>query len=284
MLRPNLWDTAKGSSFSALVDIYLQTHSSKLLDRQHNLLTDKEYRSLLTLMSIGLAGLYYYIGMLLKVLHLEDKYSQAEIAPVYLGGNGSRFLHWLTHAGRFTVHEEMNKLLSRMLALGSGFDDLGVDTTLSQHAKDEVAYGLVINDPRFAGWEHTEEGLIAGEDCVINGIAIQANDRIILDEFQEDKIASFSIDSLQPIAKFLADFHRSLRDLKITLVQKLDDYKESEDVKENLSLWKEVEQYRKDICQQSEDVEVNNFSPEPPFIISIKALLMVLVERFKNQA
>lgn len=280
------WKGLRGSSFNALVDIYLRSLSEDLLKQQPQLLADKDYRQLITLMTIGITGLYYYVGLLLKTLHAEGTYDQAEITPMYLGGNGSRFLHWLTPNGRFNIHSETNTLFSRMLALGSGFEDINIKTTLSQNPKDEAACGLVINELRFQEWEgQALGGLIAGEDCIINGKTIKANQRIVTNQFQSDKtINEFQITSLEPIAQFLYDFHRSVRSLKIELVKKLPNYEESTEIKANKTLWKDVERERKQFCQTKQGTEVDAFMPEPPFIISLKALLKVLGERFKQQA
>lgn len=280
------WKDLRDSSFNALVDVYLRSLSEDLLKQQPQLLSDKDYRQLITLMTIGITGLYYYVGLLLKALHEKQTYKQAEITPVYIGGNGSRFLHWLTPDGRFNIHSETNALFSRMLSLGSGFEDLNIKTTLSQNPKDEAACGLVINELRFQEWENqSPNGLIAGEECIINGKTIKASERIVTDDFQEDKtINEFQITSLEPIAQFLYDFHRSIRGLRIELVKKLPNYEESSELSANQTLWKAVERERKQFCQTKQGTEVEAFMPEAPFIISLKALLKVLGEQFRQQA
>jgi len=96
-------------------------------------------------MSLGMAGLYYYVGILLSALHQEDKYRRNLITPVYIGGNGSRLFHWLDDTERFGSYSEVNELFSRMLSLGSGFEDTEVRTQLSKKPGDEIACGLVLN-------------------------------------------------------------------------------------------------------------------------------------------
>ncbi len=216
---------------------------------------------------------------MLKVLYDENKYRRKEITEVYLGGNGSRLLNWLAEAGEFDRNSEVNELLSRMLSKGSGFDDTGITTKLSQNPKDEVACGLVLSEtPIEAKGKKDKDALIAGESCQINDERISAESRLDLEplNLEEEDIKEFKI--LQPtnLAKFLYEFHRALRDLQIEGITRLPNYELSPELEKNSRLWGEVKDEITNLLLKQQGKNSETIRLEPPFIICLKALLNVL--------
>lgn len=307
------WKGLKGGAFNAKLDVLLRLEADNWLRNGRTRVEDDEdFKGLIRLTAIGMAGLYYYVGILLKVLNKENKYKRKAITEVYIGGNASRFLNWLAVGGQFDANAEVNDLFSRMLSKGSGFKDDQVTTRLSQRPKDEVACGLVLSDTPLEGKNlKDEDPLIAGESCEIkiagesyeiNGKKISIYDPLNFDEedsnkftirtehgeksiilrvgaddklnFDEEDIREFIIPELIILPQFLDDFHQALKDLKIESITPLPVYKPKNN-HEKSKLWSEVkdelDSLLLDLKGKSENIRL-----EPPFILSLKALLKVL--------
>ena len=157
-LDPQEWKGLDSGAFSAKLDVWLRYRSEQwLAENRISQRRNPEFQGLIRLMTIGIAGLYYYVGILLKVLHSEvlideegnvvkDKegnivslYKKGKITPVYIGGNASRFLKWLDARGKFDRNSEINLLFSRMLSKASSFKDTQETTFLSWNPKDEIS-------------------------------------------------------------------------------------------------------------------------------------------------
>jgi hypothetical protein len=277
------WLNLQGFQFFVKLDVLMRRDSEGWLrNRRDSFEDDPEFQGLVQLMALGIAGLYYYVGLLLKTLHEEGKYADPEITPVYVGGNGCRLLNWLAAGGEFDEREEANDLFSEMLSLASGFEEAKVATHLSPSPKDEVACGLVIAEQRgnqLKGLERkTADDVIAGETCEINGVSIPWNRRL---DFK-DRIDSFKITPLEQLPRFLKSFHDALESLDIEDIQPFDGYVASEDLSDNRELWRETERTLSamllKIRGNGEDVR-----PEPTFILALKALLETLGRRWADK-
>ncbi len=266
----------KGTAFNPKLDVWLRLEGDNWLNNKRPFAADKEdFQGLIQLTAIATAGLYYYVGLLLNVLYQEGKYGRREITPVYVGGNGGRFLNWLSETGRFDRNSEMNELLSRMLSKASGFDDTQVLTRLSENLKDEVACGLVLNKTKLVGLKKkVKDPLIVGEQCEVNGKSIDWNSRLQLEE-DEEEIEKFVIPKLVQLPKFLYDFHVALRELEIEGIKPLKGYKRSLDLQDNEKLWRETNRELTNILLKIKG-NSDNIRFEPPYILGLKALLRVL--------
>jgi hypothetical protein len=287
-LSEDLVGELRGEKLDAKLDFLLRENSATWLRNK----PDEEpcFQEFLQIMAVGLSGLYYYIGLLLKVLHEEKKYSKPEITPVYIGGNGSRFLHWLAEGGEFDEFSILNKLFSRMLAQGSGFEDIQVKTSLSKEPKTEVALGLVADkqNSRLQGLERTteEDPLIAGEVYKLQGEKCSPFTRLQL--VGEEKIQQLQVvdeHDLQVLPQFLYQFDLALQELKLVRVVKPLDrevYQPNPQVQGNLSLWRDVSRqmfaYQSKIDGKTSEVEL-----EPPFILALKGLVDVLAQRWASK-
>lgn len=171
------WQNPRDGEFNTKLDVWLRVESENWLENRRELMEENEdFQGLIQLTAIGLAGLYYYIGILLKVLHQQGKYTRQQITPIYLGGRGSQIIKWLDKKGQFDQHSEINELLSRMLSAGSGFEDTQQLTKLSSRLGDEVACGLLLNHTKLYELpKNNRDYLIAGEDFQVNGKLIKEN-------------------------------------------------------------------------------------------------------------
>jgi hypothetical protein len=266
----------------------LAAKGSEWLERNRTLMDDDpDLQTIVQLSTLGISGLYYYIGLVLGALDIEKKYTRKLNTPVYIGGNGSRILNWLDLSGRFSPDSEASLLFSRLLSKASGFEDKKVATVLSSKPKAEVACGLVLDQRKkrylsSTGLQDDDEVIFAGEDCEVNGVAFGWQNRLDLTQFQ--KIESFKLVGsddeevgLANLQKFLEDFQRAFKELKITSIKPLKQY---DDEQWRNSLWTNVKDsvesnLRDDLeGRNSEDVRV-----EPPFILGLKALLKELNSR-----
>ena len=271
----------RDGAFNAKLDMWLRLDGDEWLKNKRVFVEeDADFQGLVRLTTIGMAGLYYYVGILLKTLNTEkdaqgkSRYTRQEITPVYIGGNGSRLLNWISEGGSFNKHSEINALLSRMLSKGSGFEDTDETTQMSQRPKDEVACGLVLRDTELQPMGNKiKDPIIAGEAFHINGQAYSELARMQLDEDDDD--FHLEIPQLVEIPKFLYDFHVALRELDIEGVKPVPGYSRSADPAKNDKLWrntrKELDELLQDYRGKSDEIR-----PEPSFVLGLKALLKAL--------
>ena len=275
------WKGMGDGVFDQSLDIWLRFKSENCLLEQDSLLEeDEDFQGLTQLMNIGIAGLYYYIGVLLNVLYREAKYERGQITPVYLGGEDSRFINWLDTRGGFYQFSEINELLSRMLSKGSGFDDTEEITYLSHNPQNEVACGLLMSKTKLQGLPRKSiDPIISGEAYQINGIEFDKYSRINFIHGQQEEeienITEFKIPQLEEVPKFLYEYHQAIRDLDLESTLPLQGYKRSKQQSDNTKLWqatqRELEKTLLTIKGDSKKIR-----PESTFILGLKALLKVL--------
>jgi hypothetical protein len=272
----------KEGKFNAKLDVLLRLEGENWLKGKRAFLADNpEFQGLLRLIALGTSGLYYYVGTLLGTLYQEGKYTRSEITPVYIGGNGSRLLHWLAIGGQFDRHSDVNELLSRMLSKASGFRDTGVISSLSQRPKDEVACGLVRGATKLRGMDRKAiDPLIAGENCTINGIQVGWKDRI---DFEDD-IREFEIPSLTQLANFLHEFNHALRDIKIEGLSPMSAFSRDDGLEPRYeeALWRSTERTLTSMLLNMKG-DAKSIRPEPPFILGLKALMQVLGKEWSGK-
>ncbi len=296
---PNDWTGLSEYSIMTNIDVALRHKAEEWLNKKRIYKNEDEYfQRLVTLTAIGVAGLYYYVGLILQVLHKQGKYSKDQITPVYIGGNASRFLHWLSPTGKFDQNTEFNKLLSLMLSKGSGFKDTHEKTRLSTRPKHEVACGLVLSQTELTGMtENKEKQPIAGEDYYVE---YHDDD----EEFQEKNnwqsrlhlegnITKFDIPNLDHLERFLYEFHGGIKSLNLETIKPLakSDYKpqkpaeknekDSAQEDKNSELWREVKYH---LENELLDVrgDAKNIREKTPFIMGLKSLLHVLGRRWAD--
>ena len=261
--------------FYAKLDAILLGESQKWLRERREILDENsDLRDIVQCSAIGIAGLYYYVGIILKALHLEGKYNRTQITPVYIGGNGSRILNWLAVSGRFDENCDAYYLFSKMLSIGSSFEDAETaETLLSSQPKAEAACGLVLNNTKLtiSNQGSDYEDLISGEDCEINGGLIGTTSRIHL----EGEIKAFEVKELNNLKLFLDAFHNALKELRISSIAPLPEYN---DPKKLEQLWRNVKRgVENDLITMTG--QADKIRVEPPFILGLKSLLRVLARR-----
>lgn len=275
---------AQKQAFYVKLDALLNVKSQKWLkDKRPRLAENPDLQDIIQGTTIGIAGIYYYVGIIIKGLHEEGRLDREEITKIYIGGNGSQIFHWLSDSGKFDNNCKVDKLFRQMLSKGSGFPDKAKEPTrLSSQPKAEVACGLVANqkETRLKGLDYNEDEdnkiVFSGEECCVNGDKdnlFGAYSRLKL----PDKINKIEVRELSHLKSFFEDFHQSLKELKIPSIKPLAEYKDkgSSDFD---AFWKRVEtKFEEELYKMNGDIE--EIRVEPPFILGLKSLLRVLGER-----
>ena len=123
------------------------------------------------LISLGVAGLFYYVGLLLQSLSLSTADFKPEIPSIYIGGNGSKILDWMAE-GSFnhdTIASLCRKHLKHIIREASEFrsdNERGIE--ISQEPKMEAAYGLVVPGPKLR-LNQARLDILAGETFIEDG-------------------------------------------------------------------------------------------------------------------
>ena len=182
------WEGMSSDAQREAVSTMLYWNSQDWLRDIRPTLTDEaEFQNFIQIVSIGVAGLYYYTGIMLRALQEANIYRNTKDTPVYIGNRGATILNWLDSTGEFSSHSEVNDLLSQILGFGSGSVDAGGSTLVSQNIGDEVACGLVISQSVFPPENLNERYFIPGEDCIINNQRANKYDRVKANLFCEQK-------------------------------------------------------------------------------------------------
>ncbi|MFN7923539.1 MAG: hypothetical protein U0Q16_25790 [Bryobacteraceae bacterium] len=152
--------------FAAQVDtLLIRDKDTKLMLGLPTLSADPLVGEFLNTVQAGVAGLFYYLGLLVQSLRLRHRYGD-RLPDVLVGGNGSQILHWCAR-GRYTRDCAFDRLLRKMLAEATGMEetpDNPVKITISEHPKAEVAHGLVLPEKEMVlQSDIPDEELIAGE-------------------------------------------------------------------------------------------------------------------------
>jgi hypothetical protein len=281
------WLDLAEDKFKAKIDSLLRHESERWLkDERSELEDDKDFQGLIRLMAIGTAGIYYYVGLILGTLTTEEKYTEGIIPSVYVGGNGSRLLHWLTHEGSFTKNSGINDLFRRMVADASGLQETsGSDTQISQRPKDEAACGLVLGKTKLQGLERkTTDQLIAGENCRINGQNVGFDQRM---EAGGDDIKSIEAPpTLDRLIDFVNAFNEGIKDLEIEEeIRPFSQYRRGAGLEKSYAdalFNKTMIELRSTLININKgDAEM--LRVEPPFILGLKALMRVLAKEWAGK-
>ena len=288
----------KGDLFYSALDAVVKGGSNTWLsEHREDLQNDERLRDYLQILVVGIAGMHYYIGLVLDVLHREDNklYDSGKPVNVYFGGNGCRLLNWLSYTGEFG-DDEVSNLLQEMVVRGSKFKPSGSRTVyLSDLPKEEAACGLVVGKKKLGDPSINENALIAGEPCRIGDRSFGWNDYIQFNEEVEENIDELQVEELVNLPQFLYWFHKSLRSKKNDInVPAIDGYKLGDPKKTdeenlastfetNLDFWESVIEQLEDSMALEDGVTTETIRLEPPFILGLKALIEVLSKRWARK-
>jgi hypothetical protein len=259
-------------NFNSWLDNCLRIQSEDLLKERmpiHRSEQNKQLLVFVSLMAVSFGGLYHYLGLILKALAREGKLRKTAAMPVYMGGNGARFLHWLDESGAFTKSCDTDLLMESLQLKSSGFEPIGkgaAGTTLSDAFKDETACGLISKGVNLKGdFDPRDEVMIAGEELIVNGHTYQPLDRVSLPN-DTKIIESYALGSLAELKQFIRNYDESIISLRINSLLPISRLIPSD------NLWDEIETQVRAICLERVNKDISDLEPEPGFIIGLRAL------------
>ena len=235
---------------------------------------NRQFRSLL---AFAYCGLFHYTGLIQKWLREDGLITEDYFSSLYLGGNGSRFIHWLSPTGRWQRSSEVNDLVAGIMLAASELKRNPDLLTLSKEPKHEVCGGLVVppGGTRLTGIDRkTVDNPFLGESCVINGKPFEAHDRLTLDE-EWSEIKDFTITSTAELETYLKNFNKIIKEFKIDEIEPLRDYKTGNllEITEDLRRLLLVNLTHQCLYKRGPRAE---FVTDPPFFMTLKAFLRIL--------
>jgi hypothetical protein len=286
-------DNGNSNNFNSIIDIRLRMEeeiSDEVSGRHNSLINgyrinklkerNRQFRSLL---AFGYCGLFHYIGLVQKWLKQEGLITDDYYTSLLLGGNGSRFVHWLSPTGRWQSSSEVNELIEGIMLASSELKRNPDLLTLSNAPKHEACGGLVVppGGTKLKGIDRKiEDNPFLGESCNINGKAFAAHERLNLDE-EWSEITEFVVTSTAELEAYLCNFNQIIKERKIEEIEQLRDYKSGNLLELNDDLRKLI---RANLTQQClhKKVPKDQFEPDPPFLMALKAFLMVLAKEWSK--
>jgi hypothetical protein len=155
-------------AFYVQADAVIIENGAKMLEQLPILGAEPMVKEFTDLMAVGLAGLFYYVGLLLNDLYSKKCY-QLRMPNIFIGGNGSQMFKWVS-SGSYTIDSAVNLLFKDILTQATGFkSEEKYEIQLSPRPKAEVAYGLVRSDLIAMNYsdDTATQGILAGEEFFV---------------------------------------------------------------------------------------------------------------------
>ena len=132
----------------ALIDTDMRLNSEEYIKNLAFNTGQESVKSVLQGIQFATAGLFYYLGQLLGVLHEAEHYNEDKLPDIFVGGNGSRIFSWLT-GGTSIENNPYLTVLEKMLSDASGLESgRKFRLNFSNYPKVEVASGMILEKPR----------------------------------------------------------------------------------------------------------------------------------------
>lgn len=270
-------------NFNSWLDNCLRYASDELLqDRMpiHRAEQDKQLLGFIRLMAVSFGGIYHYLGLVLKALAREGRLRKQAAMPVYLGGNGARFINWLDESGAFSKGCDADILMEELQRRSSGFVESrqgAAPTTLSNAFKDETACGLISKGVNLQGnFDPRKDLMFSGEELVINGITFGPLDRIEIPN-NINLLDSYELGGLTELRKFVSNYDEALGSAKISSLLPIRKLISLD------SLWDDVATQAQAFAQGEVGKEIGDLEPEPAFVMGLRALITILAREWAER-
>ena len=273
--------TGTNDTFYAQADALIQHKGQGWLKKLAIVGNDPVIQPFFQLISLGVTGLLYYVGLLLNYVSEKEDGFNLEMPSIYIGGNGSNILHWMAD-GNFNPDNTMallcRKHLKSVVLKASGFDsDNNRGIEISNSPKKEAAYGLVAEGTELKPNE-TQFNILAGESFT-EGKNDYKWTGILTAERLGNRL-SISKNQLEQIENFIKDFNTGLGaeiNMPVDLNETLSGGPHGSATVRD-AVFEELEK----IFQGFSDMEPEEISVEPLFILALKVLLEAKTRRWKN--
>ncbi len=276
------------NSFNASLDNYLRNFGDQVLTNGYVMNADKQRsREFRTLVAFAIGGLYHYLGLVQNYLnHQEEMFqNQGRCTSILVGGNGSRFLHWLTTSGRYSERSEVNALLQGIVSRASGLAPHPDFMSLSPQPKDEACGGLVVlpSEDKLQGWQGKRKNApFLGESCLVNGQIFNADQRLEISKDFEN-IEDFQITSFQELERYLASFNAIISEADIQQIPQLRHFDQGGLLTLTEHLRTRLQTSVTKICLRKKG-SARSFEREPAFLITLRCFVGLLAQEWSKTA
>ncbi|MBQ3441799.1 MAG: hypothetical protein IJG33_01000, partial [Selenomonadaceae bacterium] len=131
----------------AVIDADLREHSEKYLADLKFKTGTEQIKKVLQVSQFATAGLFHYLGELIKILHDYGHYREKKVPHLFIGGNGARIFKWLTGGTEIDGNIYLN-VLEKVFVSASGLENYKkFNLHLSEQPKIEVAAGMIVEKP-----------------------------------------------------------------------------------------------------------------------------------------
>ena len=205
----------------AVIDADMREHSEKYLADLKFKTGKEQIKNVLQAAQFATAGLFHYLGELVKILHDYGHYREKKIPHVFIGGNGARIFRWLT--GGTDLEENIYlKVLEKIFVAAAelkGYNKFYLH--LSEQPKIEVAAGMIVerpaNDEEFFDEERINREMFGDADEIIYSAVLAGADFTQSEENQSagsfisahDISEGITIETLQEFKIFVERFNKA---------------------------------------------------------------------------
>lgn len=275
-----LKDASKGvvDKFYTQADALIQQKGQEWLDKLAIVGNEPVIQPFFQLISLGVAGLLHYVGLLLNYLARNETDFKSEIPSIYIGGNGSKILHWMAD-GSFNPDTPMallcRKNLKRVIREASGFDDTNRGIEISKYPKEEAAYGLVAEGTKLT-LNGTQFDVLAGETFTETGRGYGWAEILTAKRLGN----RLSVSKLEQIENFIKNFNAGLGaeiNMPVALNETL-----SGEIQDSATVRDVIFEELEKVFQGFSDEDPEDIVVEPLFILALNALLEAKTRRWKN--
>lgn len=164
----------------AVIDADMREHSDKYLADLKFKTGNEQIKNVLQAVQFATAGLFHYLGELIKTLHDYGHYREKKIPHVFVGGNGARIFKWLTGGTEINDNIYLN-VLEKVFVVASGLENYKkFYLHLSEQPKIEVAAGMIVekpaNDAEFFDAERINREMFGEADEIIYSAVLAGAD------------------------------------------------------------------------------------------------------------
>jgi len=168
-----------------------------------------EIKNFVETVSFGMAGIFYYIGLILKKMKAENKITKFH-SNIYFGGNGSNVLNWLNNGSVFETDCMRAQLFERIVQHASELENM-VTINMSKVPKAEAAGGMVVPANKIKHDEALESSeIIIGEKLILDNDSEIHWSENINDILHTTKVSDLSLDNVK---SFVDIYNRSYSEI-----------------------------------------------------------------------
>ncbi len=240
--------------FHAWTDVLLRYNSEKIFQHLPLHAGTETVTHLRQHLALGVCGLFYYVGEVLRYLIDEGLY-RPELPNLFLAGNGSRMFRWLD------IDDEghINPLYKAMFSTGAQLPEHAFTVKISEEPKLEAAKGLV------SDWQPPANtvvrGVLAGESFILEPANNSAWNTILTPEMLTGNLRPPK--KLERLAEFIDTFNEFAKAKGLIPSVSLSDG-ELEEVRKGLG---------QNLARYQGSTEIANIIVEPIFIVAMRQWL-----------